>query len=242
MAVQAETLFQSRFAADRSDLLRDTLQWDIQTWAAGPEMWQRFLNELPAGRVLDIGARDGGLSLYCALLGHNVVCSDIRGPSDQARQLHQQYAVEERISYAAIDATRIAFPDNSFDVVCFKSVLGGVGHGGRLDRQMQAVTEMHRVLRPGGLLLFAENLTGSRLHRYFRRRFVKWAREWRYVSLHEVAELFASFKSCETECHGVIAAFGRTERQRLLLHTVDKLVEPLLPDRCKYMLAGVAIK
>jgi SAM-dependent methyltransferase len=233
---------QSGHNTSDTQVLKDCLQWDVKTWAAALRFWRPALSTLDDAQVLDLGARDGGLSLYFALLGHHVVCSDLRGPSADARALHQRYGINGRVRYAAVDATRIAFPDNCFDVVCFKSVLGGVGHGGRYDRQQQAAAEMHRVLRKGGLLLFAENSTGSHMHQFLRRRFVKWAQGWRYLALTEVADLFAPFTTIRTECHGVLASFGRTERQRSILHGADVVLDAVLPDRCKYMIAGVAVK
>lgn len=223
-------------------LLRDILQWDVNTWVAALRIWHPVATAMPHARVLDIGARDGGLSLYFALLGHNVLCSDLRGPSLEARALHARYDVGGRIRYAAIDATQIAATDGQFDLVCFKSVLGGVGYGNRFDRQKEAVTEMYRVLRPGGALLFAENLHGSLLHQMLRRWFVRWGRGWRYPSPTELPELFFPFEHLRTECRGVLACFGRTERQRALFHGLDVVLDPLLFDRCKYMVAGVAKK
>lgn len=223
-------------------LLEDILQWDVSTWAAALRIWELKLPEGQGGQVLDVGARDGGLSLYFALKGFSVTCSDLQGPSSQAIELHRKYAVSDRVTYATVDATQMPYPEASFDIVCFKSVLGGIGYGGRYDRQKQALAEMHRVLRPGGLLLFAENLVGCVLHRFFRRRFVRWAASWRYLDLTDIPDLFAPFDKLDFSCHGVLATFGRSERQRRVLHGIDRVLDRLLPDRSKYMMAGTASK
>src|SRR6266545_4000860 len=53
------------------------------------------------------------------------------------------------------DAHALAFPDGSFDtVVCTFSLCG-------IPDERQAVAEMRRVLRPGGLLLLADHVAGS---------------------------------------------------------------------------------
>ena len=44
------------------------------------------------------------------------------------------------------------------------------------------------------LVFFAENLVASPLHTLFRRRFVKWGTEWRYVSLEEMHEFLLPFE------------------------------------------------
>ena len=110
-----------------------------------------------------------------------------------ARQLHARYAVAEPVTYAKIDALRIALADATFDVVCFKSVLGGIGGAWGYEGQQQAVREMYRVLKPGGCLVFVEYTSASPLHRSARRRSVPWGKRWRYVSRHEVQELLAPF-------------------------------------------------
>lgn len=54
-------------------------------------------------------------------------------------------------SFVLMDATRLAFPDGTFDVVFGSSILH------HLD-MAAAVDEIHRVLRPGGTLVFSEPL------------------------------------------------------------------------------------
>ena len=150
-------------------LLADVFQWDVGTWSKALRVWEAVLAPLPQGRALALGEREGGLSLYLAMHGHRVICSDLSSPEPSARPLHERYQVHPRVAYEAQDITNIQHPDNSFDVVMFKSVIGALS---TKERQLKALAEIHRVLRPGGVLLFAENLGGSRLHRWMRKRFV----------------------------------------------------------------------
>lgn len=223
-------------------LLRDVLVWDVDSWAFALRAWEPFTQDIRGARVLDVGARDGGLSLYFALRGCEVICSDLHGPADTAAELHRRYGVAERVRYAEIDATRIDLADNEMDIVTFKSVLGGVGRDDHYEKQRAAVREMHRVLRPGGMLLFAENMRGTALHTLLRRLFVSWGGQWRYLSVPEVREALGIFRRTSLSYAGVLATFGRTERQRSLLHGIDVLLHPLLPNRWKYIVAGCAIK
>src|SRR4051812_39065415 len=55
-----------------------------------------------------------------------------------------------QFSFVAGEATRIPLPDNSFDVVTCQTVLMHV------ERPMEALREMSRILRPGGLLVCIE--------------------------------------------------------------------------------------
>lgn len=223
-------------------LLRDIIQWDVSSWKSALVFWESCLGDVSGARVLDVGARDGGISLYWALRGCEVVCSDLRGPSDAARELHQRHGVANRVSYAEIDATRMALPDGKFDIVCFKSVLGGIGGACGFEGQQASVNEMHRVLKPGGRLVFAENMEASRLHRFLRTRFVRWGARWKYLQVEELQDLLRPFRDARLEFHGFWSALGRREWQRTWLHTIDRVIQPLIPNRQRYIVLGCARK
>jgi len=113
---------------------------------------------------LDLGARNGGTSLFFALKGLNCVCSDLKGPTEQAKILHKKYNVCELIRYECVDCASIDYPDNTFDIVAFKSVMGSVGANKNFDNINKAFDEIYRVLKSDGILLFCENLRGGFLH------------------------------------------------------------------------------
>jgi len=223
-------------------VLDDILEWDVASWSRALRFWERRTGDLAGQRVLELGARRGGLSLYFALRGAEVICSDLDGPAPEARALHERHRVAERVRYEALDATAIALPPAGVDVVAFKSVLGGVGSHDAFDRQRRAVSEIHRVLKPGGVLLFAENLRATRLHGWLRRRFTDWGERWRYPTLDEMDRLLAPFARVERETFGFCATLGRSEGQRRALHAVDRLVDPCLGSRHKTIVYGCAWK
>jgi SAM-dependent methyltransferase len=221
-------------------LLRDVLQWDVRSWARVLPFWEPELKRRPAPlHVLAIGEREGGLSLWAALAGHHVICSDLRPMPAATQELHRRHGVADRIRYAAVDATCMPFPDASFDLVLFKSVIGALGSK---PAQATAIGEMHRVLRPGGTLLFAENLTGTCLHAFLRRRFVPWDHYWRYLHWPADRDLFAAFADHRFRTFGLSANLGRSEAQRNLLSHADDLLCPVLPTRWRYILAGICHK
>ena len=224
-----------------SSLIRDIIAWDVSTWKSAIFLWDRLFPEMTEKLVLDIGARDGGLSLYFALRGCNVVCSDIYSPGEKALRLHRDYRVSDRISYEKIDATAIDCGDNCFDFVCMKSVMPSIGYDGRANQQ-KAMGEIYRVLKPGGSLLFAENLAATRVHMYFRSRFTNWGDKVRYIHLAELPELFSDFQALHFTSHGFLAVFGRSEMQRSILHCLDRIIEPLISDYSKYLVVGCATK
>jgi SAM-dependent methyltransferase len=223
-------------------LLADIIRWDVHNWSQALDFWERAVDWNRVEHCLELGARDGGLSLWMALKHKSVVCSDIEDPSARAREHHARYHLAGAIEYATIDATSIPY-ENHFDVIAFKSMLGGVGGGDRIDRQRLAIDQMHKALRPGGYLLFAENLAGSPLHRLVRKRFIHWGRWWRYVTMGEMRTFLRQFSRVELRSAGVLAALGRSERQRRVLAAVDRaIVAHVTPKEWRYLVYGVAQK
>jgi SAM-dependent methyltransferase len=219
------------------------IEWGVGTWGVALDFWTASSTQRLAGcSVLEIGSRHGGLSLWLALQGARVVCSDIVRPSQRAIQTHAAAGVSHLIEYRQLDCTDIPYT-GAFDLVVFKSVLGAVGSRTGREGQARAIAEMHKALRPGGELFFAENLVASPVHQFLRRRFVKWAPSWRYVSIEEMRRFLAPFASVTDFVFGLAGAFGRTEAQQFVLSRLDRLLlENITPERWKYIIAGVARK
>ena len=108
--------------------------------------------------------------------------------------------------------------------------------------QQKAIDEIYRVLKPLGLLLFAENIIGSPLHRFLRTRFVKWGRSWRYVSIEEMKEFCLAFKEFKYSTAGILACLGQTESHRRSFAELDKILSVFVPDSCRYVIFGYARK
>lgn len=218
----------------------DFIEWDVRNWSASLDYWKsNSTQDLSQCSVLEIGTGYGGLSLWLALQGARVTCSDVNGPQEVAIKLHRSRGVSHLITYESIDATNIPYR-NRFDVICFKSTLGAIN-----DRELQAkaINEMHKALKVGGELFFAENLTASAMHRFFRRKFVQWGRLWRYVSIEEMKEFLSQFSTVSTCAIGFAGTLGRSERQRSSLGVVDRLFfDHVIPEQWKYILIGVAKK
>jgi SAM-dependent methyltransferase len=220
-------------------LIRDVIEWDVRNWSKALPFWRSHLAGEQPQIALAIGERGGGLSLWLATQGIRVVCTDFGVSLEPARDLHRRYGVSPLVTYADLDVTAIEYPDASFDVVVFKSVLGALR---TKERQAQAMQEIRRVLRPGGTLLFAENLVGSRLHAWLRSRFVPWDVNWRYLDLDGDRDLFDVFGAVELRTWGVLALFGRSERQRDVLGRIDELVTPAASAGWRYILFGACVR
>lgn len=99
----------------------------------------------PAGRrrLLDIGTGRGALAIPAAAAGYRVTAVDA-APGMVARLKAEQPSLDARL----MDAGRLGFADATFDVVTAAFVLH------LLPDPAAALTEIARVLRPGGLLAF----------------------------------------------------------------------------------------
>ncbi|MEH7235756.1 class I SAM-dependent methyltransferase [Bacillus sp. JJ1562] len=226
------------------EMVHDIIEWDVENWRHSLDYWlqQSTLNLLNS-RGLEIGSRNGGLSLWLAHHGCNVICSDVNGPTELAMEKHIKYSLTNLIEYSSIDATELPYKNEEFDVIVFKSVLGGVGSNNNIEAQKKAIEEIHRVLKPGGELFFAENLSASPLHKTLRKKFVNWGNSWRYINLNELSEFCSIFSNVHYTTTGFFSTLGRNEKQRRLLAKFDqKLMNKITPNNWKYIVMGVAKK
>lgn len=135
-------------------------EWDRFDTAPGGranlEIHRRFIAEFiePGWRVLDVGAGPGRFTIELARIGMQVVVTDI---SEEQLRLNREHVVaaglgghvEQRVVADVVDLS--ALEDDAFDAsVCLGGPLSYV-----LDRADDAVTELVRVTRPGGVLLVA---------------------------------------------------------------------------------------
>jgi SAM-dependent methyltransferase len=223
-------------------LQKAIIEWDVMNWWCAAQFWEdRIPVDLSGTSSLEIGSRAGGLSLWLARKNSQVTCSDKETPEPHVAAFHREWGVSNRIRYESIDATNIPY-ENEFDIVIFKSVLGAVGSDNNFGKIERAIQEMHAALKPGGLLLFAENLNAP-FHDFFRKRFVKWGNRWRYPTREELLSSFTSFTKVEHGSTGFLGAFGRSEWQRRFLGKIDRLFfSRMVGPRHHYIIYGIATK
>ena len=216
-------------------LLHDVIQWDIFTWSKALTFWEQVVDWTQVDNCLELGGRDGGLSLWLARKNKSVVFSDVVDLSAPARELHKKYGVDTRIEYRVIDATDIPY-ESRFDIIILKSTLGAI------ERQQDAFDQIHKALKPGGYLLFAENLRGSILHRFARRRVRHWGNNWHYMTVPEMKQLLQHFGSWQIKTTGLLSVFGQSDRQKRMLSRIDNAIERVTPASWHYMVYGIAQK
>lgn len=108
---------------------------------------EQYGHDLSRVRLLDIGCGGGVLAEEFASMGCQVTGIDISPKSIAVAQAH---AVRSgfSIDYRVGTATKLPFADRSFDVVSCCDVLE------HLPEWRQAIAEVKRVLKPGGLFFF----------------------------------------------------------------------------------------
>jgi 2-polyprenyl-3-methyl-5-hydroxy-6-metoxy-1,4-benzoquinol methylase len=223
-------------------LKNDIIQWDVKTWSLALNFWEQNVVFFKGMKALELGGREGGLSLWLAQKEVVVVCSDLKDVEQTAKPLHDKHQITNKITYQDISALDIPY-ENHFDVIVFKSIIGGIGAPDKIERQIEVFKQIHKALKPGGKLLFAENMLASKFHLAMRKKYVKWGNNWRYIELKELEIFLDQFSKKEIKTTGFLATFGRSNTQRNFLSYVDTVFfNWWLPKSTKYIAFGIAQK
>ncbi|HEX8856671.1 MAG TPA: class I SAM-dependent methyltransferase [Thermoleophilaceae bacterium] len=117
---------------------------------AGVREMRRGLVSQASGRVLEVGAGTGlNLDHYGDV--EELVLAE-PSPHMASKLEHKVAASGRAAQVVQAPAERLPFPDNTFDTVVVTLVLCTVPD------QSDALTEIHRVLKPGGRMLFMEHV------------------------------------------------------------------------------------
>ncbi|MBQ0074791.1 MAG: bifunctional demethylmenaquinone methyltransferase/2-methoxy-6-polyprenyl-1,4-benzoquinol methylase UbiE [Prevotella sp.] len=159
---QVETMFDN--IAPTYDTLNHRLSWDIdKTWRKRAIKELRHFNPKT---ILDVATGTGDFAILAAkkirpthdnpLLGKDlrIIGADIsEGMMDIGRQKVQKKGLEDIITFAKEDCCNLSFEENSFDAVMASF---GIRNFQNLEK---GLSEMLRVLKPGGMLCILELTT-----------------------------------------------------------------------------------
>jgi len=123
------------------------------------QSWVEMLPDLTGKRVLDCGTGLGAIATWCAQRGGEVVGFDI---AQGMARLAVEYAKQHGTSIDMIASTFEELPlaDHSIDVAVGQYIL----HHTDVDRSMD---QLKRVMKPGGVALFVENMALNPLIRRY---------------------------------------------------------------------------
>jgi SAM-dependent methyltransferase len=221
------------------EVIKDIIVWDVVNWSKAINFWERNASVSNKDyNCLELGSSRGGMSLWLALSGNNVLCTDLNGPEEDARHIHSKYNCSSRISYDSLDVTKMPF-ENQYDVIIFKSIIGGICGSTKIDKAT-ILNKIHKALKPGGKLLFAENLESTLLHKALRKKYG--TKDWDFLKIDEINQVFSSYRKLDYTTVGFFGCMGRNEPQRNLLGKIDNMLSWAIPDKSKYILIGIAEK
>ena len=136
---------------------RETYDEDLgqSSWITLAEAreWFRLLQLGPASRVLEVGCGSGGITRrLVAETGASAVGVDINPHGiDAAAAAALREGLSARVSFELVDAgTRLPFADASFDALFCNDAIN------HLPDRASLFVDWHRVLKPGGRLLFTD--------------------------------------------------------------------------------------
>jgi len=231
-----------------TQLKQDIIEWDVQNWSHLIKLWQPVLDGLPRdSKVLAIGERNGGLSLWMALQGFHVVCTDRQGPTQQARELHRKYGVDDKITYLDFDLVNTENFDSPYEIIIMKSVLGGVKeqYGDAASRtnaaRQKAIDNIYKLLSPQGILLTADNLVGNIFLRLIKRLKNKQS-GWHYFSIQELNDLCKQFSSVSVQSFGIIPSKFSVPILNKAAYIINSFLWQLLPLNSAYIAFTIARK
>jgi SAM-dependent methyltransferase len=104
----------------------------------------------PPATVLDLGCGAGRTTWGLAQKGFEVIAIDLsQGLLGEARRRYPD------LDFREMDATRLAFLDASFDAAMFS--YNGIDCIYPVEQRERCMTEVYRILRPGGVFLFSSH-------------------------------------------------------------------------------------
>ena len=137
-----------RQIADRAEIVWN---WDSPSGrrraARRSEIFAREGGLRPGQRALEVGCGTGIFLEAAATTGADIVALDLS--ADLLAQARARVAAAGKVRLSLGNAEQMPFRDSSFDAVYGSSIL----HHLNIDA---ALAEVHRVLRPGGRIVFAE--------------------------------------------------------------------------------------
>lgn len=173
--------------------------------------------------------------MFADLNYSNIYCTDINNIC--VNKSNSSYY--DNIKFKQTDALNINFPDSSFDVVCCKSLLGGIAKNDK--SKIKIVNkEVHRVLKKNGSFIFVENIEGSIMHKIIRTSFQ--SSGWYYPNLKDFIGMLSNFTKIKYFTIGFFTILSRNEKIKSKIYILDDLIKNIVPEKSKYIIYGIAEK
>jgi 2-polyprenyl-3-methyl-5-hydroxy-6-metoxy-1,4-benzoquinol methylase len=138
----------SRNLGGDDQFIADYVDWE---WRHARHVFEELPRSVAGLRVLEFGCHLGATAVVLALLGADVVATDVDAELIALARLNaERYGVSDRIRFVThARGAPLPFEDGAFDLVSCNSVLEYV----RKEHLPGTQRELARVLRPGGLVV-----------------------------------------------------------------------------------------
>ncbi len=157
-----------------------------------------LLGDVAGKTVVDLGCGDGLNTVILASLGARVLSVDIsRGSLELAARRATANKVDDRVTLLHSDATAIPIEASRVDALLCTGVLHQVD-------AIKTARQIRRVLKPGGIAVFDEALTGPIPFRAIKS----------FIPQHEQREIAACGPMTQGKVEAVCRAVGRRGRRR----------------------------
>jgi 2-polyprenyl-3-methyl-5-hydroxy-6-metoxy-1,4-benzoquinol methylase len=161
--------------------------WDWRQYGA------KLLGSVKGCRVLDYGCGQGEEAIYLAKLGAHVTAIDISPVGiSLTKERAKLNGVDDRVSAMLMRCDPTEFPSESFDVIHGFGILHHIG-------LRVGMTEIKRLLKPGGRGLFFEHMGNSKTIERLRPKENHCTKGERPVTWNEVQEIRPQFTRMVTK-------------------------------------------
>jgi ubiquinone/menaquinone biosynthesis C-methylase UbiE len=163
-----------------SDFSTDLLLWWEDFYAPIFRYVLPKMGDLKGKKILELGCGPGGTAVIFAQKGAQVLAVDLS--QDEVKktiQIAQDYGVSDRVKAVVMNAENLACQSDTFDFVFSKSVLV-------LTDQEAVAAESARVLKQDGKAIFIENLRYHPLVYIYRKLFLPYSANVRYISQRDI--------------------------------------------------------
>ena len=167
-------------------LIDYTIVWNFGIWSRAIRYWGECLSgsDFSNMKVLEIGAnKRSAVSLVFADKGADCTLGYYPLPKDSPEHFLKNMDLELDGTVNVIPLNIFEMPFNEeFDIVCMKSVLGGISKLNDCDNWSKGIDAAWEAVKPGGYLALAENVRGTFMHDYMRKNYRKNSKPWNYFS------------------------------------------------------------
>ncbi len=220
----------------------DIIGWDIGIWSKSLQFFDQNIDFKKINNALELGAssQSGGYSLYLSQKGIHTICSSHLHVNKKTKLIHGKYKSSQLIKYEKVDILNIPY-SNFFDLVCFKSVLGGIKRNFEPKKILEiSFKQISKCLKNDGILIFSENITSTTVHKFFRKKFTIPVYGWHYFDIEELIKICdLSFHEVQNTTNGFITCFFPDSLREMFSFFDNYIFCKVIPSKYHYVFIAI---